>query len=212
MKDSLILYTKYKKQFQMLPREQQGDLIMAIFEYGETGIAPKMEPIVAMAFSFIQEQIDYDNRKYQEKIEARREAGRKGGEAKQANAEARKQNIAKQANAKFAKQGVANQAVPEPDHDPVHESIDDERDIQKVVEGDDDFSKKAGQRFMDLFCQDENGTFDTVMWEGYCEIARGYDSKTLYNAVSRMRRRDIAEPIKYLRSVCEGIEREPKGG
>lgn len=185
---------------------------MAIFEYGETGLVPKMEPVVAMAFSFIQEQIDFDNKKYQEKIEARREAGRKGGEAKQANVKARKQTVAKQANANFAKKELANLPEPEPVHDHVYDLMDDERELINISEGDEPIRQKADKMFMDFYCE-RDGTFDSTLWEDYNKTARAYEGKILCTALSRMRSKGkIMEPVKYLRSTCEGILREPKGG
>lgn len=84
--------------------EQRGELFTAILCYASGEELPKLEPAADMAFSFIQDQMDRDTEKYEEVIDRRKEAGRKGGLAKASNA---KQNLAKASN---AKQDVANLA------------------------------------------------------------------------------------------------------
>lgn len=205
-KNSGIFYHNWLNEIEDLTDEEAGVLFRAVMTYSATGEIVDMDRVVKGHFNHMKTRIDQDKEEYDRVSKLRAEAGSKGGRPKKQMVPVDEQPKPKKANG-FSEKQKNPDTETETDTD-----IDDERDIQKVVEGDDDFSKKAGQRFMDLFCQNEDGTFDTVMWEGYCEIARGYDGKTLYNAVSRMRRRDIAEPIKYLRSVCEGIEREPKGG
>ena len=79
-KNSFVLYVSYQKHFAKLTREEQGDLIMAIFEYVETGkeIVSASEA-VNMALSFICSQIRYDNDQYISKCEKNRINGEKGG-------------------------------------------------------------------------------------------------------------------------------------
>jgi len=103
MKDSFVFYTKYKKQFELLTNEQRGILIMAVFEYNDSGIIPKLDDVLMMAFSFIQADLDADRAKWEETCKNRAKAGSKGG----------KQKVANLASATFAKQNkqkVANVA------------------------------------------------------------------------------------------------------
>lgn len=81
-KKSFILYGDYQSHFQMMSREEQGDLIMAIFAYEEGGDIPPLTPMAAMAFSFISKQLDRDEEKYNEVCQSRREAGKRSGEAR----------------------------------------------------------------------------------------------------------------------------------
>lgn len=78
----------------------------AIIWYAQSGTLSELKPQAKMAFSFIKKEIDYNNGQYESKINARKEAGSKGGKAKQD-----KQTVAKQANATFAKQGQANGSI-----------------------------------------------------------------------------------------------------
>lgn len=205
-KNSGIFYHNWLNEIEDLTDEEAGVLFRAVMTYSAAGEVIDMDRVVKAHFQHMKTRIDQDNEEYERVIKARSEAGAKGGRPKKQTVSDEKQPKAKKANGFFEKQN-------NPDTDTVTDTVlDDERDIQKVDEGTDDFFKKAGQRFMDLFCQSEGGAFDTVMWEEYCKLAREYDKRVLYNAVSRMRRRDIAEPVKYLRSVCDGILREPKGG
>lgn len=107
MKNSFVLYNEYKEQFELLSYEEAGQLIMAIFEYTETGVAPELNGMVLMAFAFIKKQLDRDAEKYEKTVEKRKEAGKNGG-APKGNTNAQKQ--AKQANGCFEKQKQAKQA------------------------------------------------------------------------------------------------------
>lgn len=79
MKDSFIIFTEYKEQFDMLTDEQAGVLIKAIFCYTTDGKLPEMDSITKMAFSFIRAALDRSDDKYQKKIEANKENGKLGG-------------------------------------------------------------------------------------------------------------------------------------
>lgn len=104
-KNSFVLYTEYLKHIQKMSMEQRGELFTAILCYAAGDPLPELDAAPDMAFSFIKERMDRDTEKYEETIDRRKEAGRKGGLAKASNA---KQNVAKVSN---AKQEVANLAV-----------------------------------------------------------------------------------------------------
>lgn len=80
MKDSFVIYTKYEEQISLLTDTQAGILLRALFCYQSGKELPKMDGIVNMIFTVIRQQIDFDNQKYDEICEARREAGAKGAE------------------------------------------------------------------------------------------------------------------------------------
>ena len=90
-KKSFVMYCDYKKHFSLLSPEDQGHLLMAIFDYVESGAEPQLEATPLMAFSFIQAQLDRDLESYRETCKRRAEAGRKSGEARRAKAEATEQ-------------------------------------------------------------------------------------------------------------------------
>lgn len=101
MRNSFVLYTDYKQHIDLLSVEEKAQLLDAIFSYAE-GNEVDLDGMAKMAFSFIRSQMDKDNEKYQQICEKRRNAGQKGGLAKQ--------DKANQANAKSAKQSKANEA------------------------------------------------------------------------------------------------------
>ena len=79
-KNSFVLYTNFHTQFAMLPAEDRGNLILAIFEYEATGeVKIPLTPLPALAFSFIKDTLDRDRASYEEKCERNRENGKKGG-------------------------------------------------------------------------------------------------------------------------------------
>ena len=103
-KDSFVLYTKYLTQVEKLDIEQRGVLFTAILRYAAGESIPNMDPVTEMLWSIIEDQLQIDFEKYQKTCNARKEAGSRGGKARD------KQNEANQANANFAKQSQANQA------------------------------------------------------------------------------------------------------
>ena len=91
-KNSFVLYTDYLAQIEMLSMEQRGMLLTAIMLYQAGEEIPDVDPVTAMAFSFIKTNMDRDNDRYEKIVEARREAGKTGGRPKK---EAEKQTKAK---------------------------------------------------------------------------------------------------------------------
>lgn len=115
MKNSFILYVDTGQQIDTLPDDEAGALFKAIFHYVGEGIRPQnLSPAGAMAFGFIQMQIDRDTQKFEDTCRKRAEAGSKGGRKRAENA---KQKQANQANAKSARRKQANQADNEHDND-----------------------------------------------------------------------------------------------
>lgn len=89
-----------------LPKEVKYEVYDAIIEYAASGIAPDLKPMALGVFLFIKREMDYNNEQRLKKIDARKEAGAKGGKAKQT-----KQTVANQANATFAKQTKQTVAI-----------------------------------------------------------------------------------------------------
>lgn len=113
MKDSFVLYTKYLDNIQALSMEQRGMLFTSLMLYASGQEPEEMDPVTAMAFSFIKSQMDKDIEKYNETCAKRSEAGKLGGRPK-------KQEEAKKANGfseNQKKQGKAKKADNEYDND-----------------------------------------------------------------------------------------------
>lgn len=77
--DGIILYTSQYVAISRLSIEQKGRLLDCIFlkALGEP-IDISDDPVLAMAFAFVEEQMDSNAAKYEQIVEKRREAGRKG--------------------------------------------------------------------------------------------------------------------------------------
>lgn len=139
-KNSFLLYTSDYKCVKDLPLEQKGALLDAIFEYASTGTIIDLPPVVSMAFNFFRSHIDDNTKKWNEKVEKRRAAGRLGGLAKAENS---KQSQANLANAKDAKQSQANLAnLAVNVNDNVNDNVSTEVDIKEntIVSKKDDLS------------------------------------------------------------------------
>ena len=103
VKKSFVLYCDYREHIQLLNDAERGQLFTALFDYVRDGKESDLPPMAKMAFSFIKSQLDRDSEKYEQKVNKRKEAGKKGGIAKA-------QNIAKLANASLATNSLANLA------------------------------------------------------------------------------------------------------
>lgn len=131
-KNSFVLYTDYLDQVELLSMEQRGQLFTAIMCYASEKSVPQLDGMVAMAFSFIKAQIDRDNEKYGATLEARREAGKKGGRPKKPEKANGFEEKAKKANGFSEKQTKAKK----PDNDNVY--VDDNDNVN-----DDDILKTS---------------------------------------------------------------------
>lgn len=74
-----VLLYDYKPHLSLLSDEERGQLLMALFDYGESGIEPELSGMALMAFSFIRGQMDRDRDKYLETCRKRSESGKRGG-------------------------------------------------------------------------------------------------------------------------------------
>ena len=109
-KRSFVLYYDYRQHLTLLNDEERGQLLMALFDYVETGKEPEIQGAALMAFSFIRLQIDKDAAKYAETCRKRSEAGKRGGRPSKAEDENENQAEAKKANAFSEKQTEAKKA------------------------------------------------------------------------------------------------------
>ena len=78
MRDSMVLYTSYSDKFKKLSDEQIGKLARLIFAYQLDRDIPEItDPAIEIAFEVIKNDLDMNNKKYDEITEKRREAIRK---------------------------------------------------------------------------------------------------------------------------------------
>ena len=78
MRESFILYTSFYEPIKTLSEKQLGKLFKAIFNY-QIDCNTQVDSDIQMAFAFIKNQFDIDERKYQEKIRKNAENGKRGG-------------------------------------------------------------------------------------------------------------------------------------
>ena len=146
MKNGFILYTDYIEQIEMLEADQAKALFLAVLKYASGEELPEMDLPTRLVFSFIRNQIDRENEKYERTVEARKEAGRKGGRPEKqmvyekANACPEKQEKAKKANGFPEKQMEADESKKS-----LHEQVQDkEQDIKEKSSDEDKKKKPAG--------------------------------------------------------------------
>lgn len=78
-KKSFKLYNDYKKHFEQMTDEDAGKVIKAILAYVNYEEFPELEGAAAMAFSFIEAQLERDRKAYDRKCETNKVNGSKGG-------------------------------------------------------------------------------------------------------------------------------------
>lgn len=153
MKDSFIFETRYKKQVSMLTDEQAGILLKALLAHETAEALPEMDGMTEMLYSVIEEKLDYYSEKYEATCAKRAEAGRKGQEAKKANADSDEANVnsdkVKEANADSEKAKEANAKPNEAKQADTDSESDTESDTDSDTEK--DKKKKEGNR-LTRFC------------------------------------------------------------
>ncbi len=79
MKDSFIIYTKFEEQISLLSDAQAGVLLRALMNYQSGKELPEMDGMTNIVFTTIRQQIDFDNKKYQDICEKNKTNGAQGG-------------------------------------------------------------------------------------------------------------------------------------
>lgn len=71
----VMIYFSLRPALKYLNDEQLGQLLRAILDYAECGEVPDfLNPLLAMAWSFVVDRIDRDWESYQQKVEKRKYA------------------------------------------------------------------------------------------------------------------------------------------
>lgn len=70
----IMLYFDIRQPLKVLPDADKGRLFDAILEYGEFGVVPEFEGMLAMAWGFIQPKLDRDGESYENTIAQRKYA------------------------------------------------------------------------------------------------------------------------------------------
>lgn len=101
MKDSFIIYTSFYEPIKSLSDKQLGRIFRALFDYRLENEV-QVEDDIKMAFLFFKNQMDIDERKYNNKVETNKQNGSKGG-APKGNNNARKKTTENNRNNRTVK-------------------------------------------------------------------------------------------------------------
>ena len=139
MSDSFIIYTSYLKIFEQLTDAQLGQLTRHMLSFAKTGKEPSIEdPLVKLSFAFIKDDMERNQRKYEEKCERLRANARKRWDKKQLDSEA-SEDMQKHTNVCKSMQMHANaQIAMHNDNDNEYDNDNDvskETDIEPSKEG-----------------------------------------------------------------------------
>ena len=144
MSDSFIIYTSYLKIFEQLTDAQLGQLTRHMLSFAKTGKEPFIEdPLVKLSFAFIKDDMERNQRKYEEKCERLRANARKRWDKKQLDSEAR-EDMQKNTNVCKSMQMHANaQIAMHNDNEYVNDNVyDNDNDVSK--ETDNNIPSKEG--------------------------------------------------------------------
>ena len=81
-KISFLLYKEWGDYVRMLTDEERGKLLIAIFNFQDTGEVPEFNGQLKMVFTMMIKQFELDDKKWIEQKAKRSEAGKKGAEAR----------------------------------------------------------------------------------------------------------------------------------
>jgi len=84
-KQSFVMHDMWGDIIENLPDEQAGILIKAIYQFKRTGDASIEEPVLAAVFDMIRNKMEDDAEKYQKRVKANQENGKRGGRNKTQN-------------------------------------------------------------------------------------------------------------------------------
>lgn len=133
MSDSFIIYTSYLKIFEQLTDAQLGQLTRHMLSFAKTGKEPSIEdPLVKLSFAFIKDDMERNQRKYEEKCERLRANARKRWDKKQLDSEA-SEDMQKHTNVCKSTQMHANAQIAmhnDNDNEYVNDNVDD-NDVSK---------------------------------------------------------------------------------
>lgn len=79
---TFIFNCEWQEVLMEYPAEVRLEVYDAIIEYAASGTLSELKPLAKMAFSFIKKEIDYNTQRYEETVEKRKEAGRKGSDSR----------------------------------------------------------------------------------------------------------------------------------
>lgn len=146
MSDSFIIYTSYLKIFEQLTDAQLGQLTRHMLSFAKTGKEPSIEdPLVKLSFAFIKDDMERNQRKYEEKCERLRANARKRWDKKQLDSEA-SEDMQKHTNVCKSMQKHANaQIAMHNDNEYVNDNVDD-NDVSKETDNILEPSKEASMQ------------------------------------------------------------------
>ena len=135
MSDSFIIYTSYLKIFEQLTDAQLGQLTRHMLSFAKTGKEPSIEdPLVKLSFAFIKDDMERNQRKYEEKCERLRANARKRWDKKRLDSEA-SEDMQKHTKVSKSMQMHANAQIA------MHNDNDNEYDNE--YDNDNDVSKET---------------------------------------------------------------------
>lgn len=187
MKNSFIFYNEWEQSLSNLTNEELGDLMRAILEYQRTAQAPKLSPMLQMAFAFIKSALDRDSEKYELVLQKRSDAGKKGM-AKRWNKSITNDNNAKQGITKITNDNKHNkrkQTITNITNITVNENenVNENVNVNESVNVNENENVKAHACVVNLSHEKFLQTFPNKKIDG--ELLPGQNMDDLINAINR---------------------------
>ena len=173
-KTSFVMYNEYLDDLEELSMEQRGLLITMTLQYSNFGEFEQANDLaVRQTFRHWRRRIDADSLKWRDTCQKRKEAGKKGGEAKaekyNQSRNKGKQDMANIANATFARKDLANVADNESVNVNVSDNVNDNENESETYKA---FVPPALEE-VQLYCEQYAPTIDASRFFSYYQ-GRGW--------------------------------------
>jgi len=163
MKESFLIYRSLYGPIKTLSLEETGLLFKAIFAYQIEGIVPDLPPMINMAFQFVKDQFDRDEKKYNEKCQINQRNGSKGGRPKDEINNPGKPN--KPTVLKLTQTNPINPTEPDTDTDTDTDTETGSDTVSGTVSGTVSENEKKALVFFEVFYSCYPGTKRSLMTE-----------------------------------------------
>ena len=131
-KEAFVFYGSWCEAIKKLPVEIRTEIYEATIHYGLTGNIDTLSPMAELAFGFIKNDIDRNNKTYEERQRQRSEAGKKGNEARWGK---QSQDIA---NNDEESQNITN-------HSEISQNNNNENDISQTITNENEQSQSIAK-------------------------------------------------------------------
>lgn len=186
VKNSFVVYAELEKQINRMTDSQAGQLFRAMFVYNRGEEPAFGDPMVAMAFDFVQPVMDRNRDKYEQRCERNRQNILKRWEEKQRHFDRDTKNTSGTSGIQMNTNNTDNvpdknnenepdpvtENEPDPVPDPVPEKNENDNDNEKMMQAVSFFQKNVSKRLGNSAKEEMGAYIDTIGFESVIEAMK----------------------------------------